>query len=524
MVIKNFNKLIQHLQAISLKLKVNKILKKFYARNSISTEEQNSERYLENLHKKLFYFLQQLKDKNEAEIFSLIISILEDHYTYYSANSFQKFYDFTYERVKDRYTSVFADITNCKFAPILNKDPYVYNSSEHMLTLFIDKYYIQNPYVDRYIRELLKLEYNLSKNKNDIAKMEQEILELHTDIKNSSNNKIQIQELIKTSTKKLNDYRSQHQYIKKDIKNAKGKLKNSYKRTDFLVLLDDFSGSGETIIDYLKVLQKYLPKKIQVLIFCLHGMYDAEQTLTDWCVNNKTLNVTIYFFGKEKKFFDKFENLSPNHQSQLEKLKLKLKYFEQTYVLETDEQKYTLGYNDTESLVTNYRNTPNNTFSIFWKKSKNLKWKPLFPRNEKHDSKKHFTFDPTERQFIRKNIYQICKNKYIGDCDIYDKEGVAMIIFLVYVNNNDKKYYKTDDNTIVEDLVKDYNRSVLQDCLKYNLMIDLHGYYELSNLGQETLNNLSLSNASLESLAKDTVFNAEDALPPYSNYRPKISS
>ena len=129
MVIKNFNKLIQHLQAISLKLKVNKILKKFYARNSISTEEQNSERYLENLHKKLFYFLQQLKDKNEAEIFSLIISILEDHYTYYSANSFQKFYDFTYERVKDRYTSVFADITNCKFAPILNKDPYVYNSS-----------------------------------------------------------------------------------------------------------------------------------------------------------------------------------------------------------------------------------------------------------------------------------------------------------------------------------------------------------------------------------------------------------
>ena len=60
--------------------------------------------------------------------------------------------------------------------------------------------------------------------------MEQEILELHTDIKNSSNNKIQIQELIKTSTKKLNDYRSQHQSIKKDIKNAKGKLKNSYKR------------------------------------------------------------------------------------------------------------------------------------------------------------------------------------------------------------------------------------------------------------------------------------------------------
>lgn len=102
--------------------------------------------------------------------------------------------------------------------------------------------------------------------------------------------------------------------------------------------------------------------------------------------------------------------------------------------------------------------------------------------------------------------------------------GVALVIFLIYVNNNNKKYFKNEDNTVVELLVKDYNRNVLQDCLKHNLLKDLHGHYELSEFGQNTINNLALSSTSLDHLAGITIFDAEDALKPGSTYHPKISN
>ncbi len=530
MNIETFKELIQFLQNISLKIKVRNILKKFYARNSISTEELRSERYLVDLHPNLLYFLQQFKGKNEEVVYDLIICILAKYYIYYSVNSFQNFYDFAYESVKEQYTStiVLADIGKCKFAPILNKDPYIYNSSVHMLSLFMDRHDIQSHLADRYIRELIKLEYNLSKNKNSIAEIEQVISdnerELNSDINKSSNNIKQIQESIENSKNKLDNYKSYCNYINQEIKKAHSKLKKSYSKTEFLVLLDDYSGSGETIIDYLNILQKYLPEKIKVLVFCLHAMSVAEQTLDEWRMKNTNLNVVFYFYSTDEKFFDKLEKLPQNHSTNLKDIKSKLTDFEEKYLLETDDKKYALGYNDTQSLVTNYRNTPNNTFSIFWKRSKNLKWSPLFPRREKHDSKKYIPFNANERQLIRKSVFEKCKNQYIGSHDIYNKEGVALVIFLIYVNNNNKKYFKNEDNTVVELLVKDYNRNVLQDCLKHNLLKDLHGHYELSEFGQNTINNLALSSTSLDHLAGITIFDAEDALKPGSTYHPKISN
>lgn len=529
MNIETFKELIQFLQNISLKIKVRYILKKFYARNSISTKELRSERYLVDLHTNLLYFLQQFKGKNKKDVYDLIVYMLAEHYIYYSAKSFQNFYDFAYESVKEQYTSadVLADIGKCKFAPILNKDPYIYNSSVHMLSLFMDRHDIQSHLADRYIRELIKLDYNLSKNENSIAEIEQVISDnkrkLNSHINKSSNNIKQIQESIENSENKLNNYKFHCNYINQEIKKAHSKLKKSYSKTEFLVLLDDYSGSGETIIDYLNILQKYLPEKIKVLVFCLHAMSVAEQTLDEWRTKSTNLNVFFYFYAKDEKFFDKLEKLPQNHSTNLEDIKSKLTDFEKKYVLETDDQNHDLGYKDTQSLVTNYRNTPNNTFSLFWKRSKNLKWRPLFPRKEKHDSRKYIPFNSTERQLIRSNVLKKCKNQYIGNHDIDNTEGMALVIFLIYVNNN-KRYFKNEDNTVVELLVKDYNRNVLQDCLKHNLLKDLHGHYELSELGQNTINNLALSNTSLDHLAGITIFNAEDALQPGSTYRPKISN
>lgn len=101
---------------------------------------------------------------------------------------------------------------------------------------------------------------------------------------------------------------------------------------------------------------------------------------------------------------------------------------------------------------------------------------------------------------------------------------LGVIIFLVYTNQNEQKFFKNEDNDVVNELVKDYNSNVLQDCLNHKLLEDSEGHYTLSELGYQLLEKIKLSNATLDSLAKSKVFSAEDALPPGSKFLPNIST
>ena len=95
---------------------------------------------------------------------------------------------------------------------------------------------------------------------------------------------------------------------------------------------------------------------------------------------------------------------------------------------------------------------------------------------------------------------------------------------MVYVNQNKQKFFENEDNNVVYELVKDYNSNVLQDCLKHKLLENSHGHYTLSELGNKVINNLGLSNSTLDSLSESTVLEAKDHLNSGSDYRPKVSS
>lgn len=56
MIIKYYIKLKHHLEVMTFNRRVNKILKKFYSRNSITSEITESEHYLEDFRNKLLFF------------------------------------------------------------------------------------------------------------------------------------------------------------------------------------------------------------------------------------------------------------------------------------------------------------------------------------------------------------------------------------------------------------------------------------------------------------------------------------
>lgn len=521
MLDKNSKENNQPIPNLNFNQKVEKTKEIFCLKNSISPEIMNSERYLVNFRDKLsIFFSRILSEENGEEILEIIINILEEHYRYYSKNSFDEFYDFTFNELKKIFTEIFGDVRLCKFASVLNKNPSVYNSSKHMVTLFIEKFEISNYFIDGFITDIFNLEYNLSKLQENISQQRLEIsnsickfVSLTNDNISTKRLKNKINHAIKNLEENLSDLDSIEEKLRKKRKNAK----KVFKTTRFLVLLDDFSGSGETIIDYLNILQKYLPSTVHVLIFCLHGMSIADQKLYQWRQNNTKINVTVKFFTVDEKFFDKIKSLS---QDVLDKFK----NFEKNSVLDEDETKYILGYGETQALVTNYRNTPNNTFSIFWKKSENKKWSPLFPRHEKYITKEYNLFDANQCTFIRQNIYDSFTNKLNDYPDLTKNKLLGVIIFLVYTNQNEQKFFKNEDNDVVNELVKDYNSNVLQDCLNHKLLEDSEGHYTLSEPGYQLLEKIKLSNATLDSLAKSKVFSAEDALPPGSKILPNIST
>lgn len=82
------------------------------------------------------------------------------------------------------------------------------------------------------------------------------------------------------------------------------------------------------------------------------------------------IEIKIAFVQKTEKYFI--------NNKELEK-----KFYEFEKDIVNPGKYYNLGYKNTQALVSNFRNTPNNTLSLFW--HENDQWKPLFKRKAKND-------------------------------------------------------------------------------------------------------------------------------------------
>ncbi len=143
-----------------------------------------------------------------------------------------------------------------------------------------------------------------------------------------------------------------------------------------IAIVDDYMGSGNTIVNYLKKLldiNKELSKK-NIVILVLQGSQIGKQTIDNFAKDNN-LKISVIASKYSKKAFDS-DNIYSNNEVALHRSN-----YSKIYDKRFNNVNYKFGYKEIEALVSFYYNTPNNTLGLFWQNI--CGFKGLFERHEK---------------------------------------------------------------------------------------------------------------------------------------------
>ncbi|GBY80239.1 hypothetical protein M6K089_1068 [Staphylococcus aureus] len=196
---------------------------------------------------------------------------------------------------------------------------------------------------------------------------------------------------------------------------------------------------------------------------------DAEKKIMDTSIKNG-IEIKIAFVQKTEKYFI--------NNKELEK-----KFYEFEKDIVNPGKYYNLGYKNTQALVSNFRNTPNNTLSLFW--HENDQWKPLFKRKAKND----FSNKWKEKVHIIRWFLAYKKVPKI----LVDK-----IIAIMYVKNHadmKSKFLEIEINRILL-----YNDNILQECLSQKFLIKQTDFYIITYAGIELLKKYGLEKITLSNI------------------------
>lgn len=128
-----------------------------------------------------------------------------------------------------------------------------------------------------------------------------------------------------------------------------------------IVVIDDFSGTAKTFIDWLTPnIEKIADKKIFFLT--IHLMEEAKNAIEIFSKDNNIVIYPLYIRLKKHAFISAPQDIKSSFLELSSQLDIKIK----------------LGFGNSESLVSFYKNTPNNTLGIFWEE--NAKNSAIFPR------------------------------------------------------------------------------------------------------------------------------------------------
>lgn len=192
--------------------------------------------------------------------------------------------------------------------------------------------------------------------------------------------------LKKTNSFKCNDEKL---YLTSDYT----EFDNLYQSYSTLILVDDFVGTGKSILDYLT---DYIKNRLdlfeKVYFICVAGMEIGIKNINQKFDEIFVPKSNIYkkAFSSDASYFG-YRNFGLHRQVAYEYGSKLTK----PVILKCGKKKFpnALGYENTQALIGFFYGCPNNTLPIFWKESDNqLKWSSLLPRfNEDKISKaKHF--------------------------------------------------------------------------------------------------------------------------------------
>ena len=157
-----------------------------------------------------------------------------------------------------------------------------------------------------------------------------------------------------------------------------GQRISSFHGIQRLVLIDNFSGTGQTLVEGLKreidLLQRANRAGMRIIVIAIVGFGNARDFVERF-VEREQLDADVYFcdeLGPEDKVFS---DVSKAFLQTADRERARQVAFGKGAILE---KKHPLGYKDSQALVVFFDSCPNNTLPILW--SGNKDWFPLFPR------------------------------------------------------------------------------------------------------------------------------------------------
>ncbi|USK39931.1 hypothetical protein LIS77_05230 [Cytobacillus firmus] len=139
-----------------------------------------------------------------------------------------------------------------------------------------------------------------------------------------------------------------------------------------VVFIDDIIGSGKTVEKFFKKNIKKL-SKVNIYIFCIEILEEGKQHLEQY-IQNQNLTCIINQFNIHSRAFS---NLKIFNSDNYEKEQMLRKFEEGLFGANS---KFVMGFENSQAIISFYRNTPNNTLGTFWYSGS--KWEGLFPRSK----------------------------------------------------------------------------------------------------------------------------------------------
>lgn len=211
--------------------------------------------------------------------------------------------------------------------------------------------------------------------------------------------------------------------IKNECKQNIEDCEDYYEMLDNLIFIDDFIGSGNTIIKYLSyIFEKHeMLKKKKIVLLAMYLTNSAELALKNFAMD-RNLDLTILNYKKGDKFFKEGRYYSG------QQLKDKIAIYEKICDSASISERFRYGYENSQSLFTICDNTPNNTLAIFWE------------NNENYNSLMHRYNE--EKSPLQKMIDEKKKNKESRKSQIWRKEidSHQNLLFIGYCARKKTKF------------------------------------------------------------------------------------
>ena len=456
------------------KVELRRVERKFRKNNNIP--KSSTEPYVKYFKRSLGNFIAGNKLLDDSpNVKKFLLNAIKDNFVYYSKQYIDDYLKDVYRELIQFLDGEGRSINDCYISSIPNKDISINNSSKELMIEF---------------KKLNNLPRNLTRTIETCMENEVKYIE----------DKKKLQEKIKKNP--FNKYfKSQRAKIERNYNIRKSEisqdLREKLKSKKYLIFVDDFSGTGSTIINYFKILEKYIEKDIEIIIICVHSMEKAENKIKEYFKGSKFEK--FYFFTNR----EKPESRKKYFPTKKDKLKKEIREFE----TKNFKQNYALGFEETESLIATYDSCPNNTFSSFWY-SENDDWSPLFKRPRKQSN----ALDDLN---LDKNTFVNEVKTGLKVRKVEDKD-IEQIIILLCV-----KLMKDDTTTRVAIEIEDkfyYNEDGLQECLSNKFIKILNnsgGFssYSLTSKGKSKLKEYQLSHMTFEKLVEiANRFKAEDSI------------